>query len=99
MHIDSTLRITSTGTYAKQFTFFIKAKRTNTNCFGRAFTNTSDKKPFGWWQGNRRCAGIEGDIYGVSNNLLTVNNDVNTYMFVSNNDMKELDMDFYEGKT
>ena len=95
LELNSTSRIISTATYAKTFTFFIKAKRTNTGRHGRAFTSTSGNKLFGWWLGNRRPVWIEGNFYVVADNKQVDNNEVNTYMLVSNNDTK----DFYEGKT
>ena len=54
MEINSTSRITSTATYAKIFTFFIKAKRINTARNGRVFTSSTGNKLFGWWLGRRQ---------------------------------------------
>ena len=89
-----TSRITSTGTYAKQFTFFIKAKKLSTRG-GRLFTSSGGNILFGWWMGNQRALWIEGEVYGLGSNIQPADTNVHTYILTSNNDLKA----FYDEKS
>lgn len=92
LNFDKTNSLISKSSYGTTFTFFVKGKKTSN---GRLFTSTSGNKLLGWWNNKMKCAWLEGNIYGVSDNQTTNDSEIHTYILVNDNDAKK----FYEEKT
>ena len=89
LKFSKTSTITSTATFGKKYTFFLKARRTGSSP-GRVFTSSTGNILFGWWGSNRRTVWINDNIIGVSTSALTDDNATHTYMMTSNDDVKNI---------